>query len=203
MTLKKQLLNSAPWPNRENGKWRHNYMQWPLTSSLGVLLRCGVHLLVHVTCTALFMYTYTWQHGNGDRDFALGWKLHVFTMPQSCVVGGCSRNTSKNPGVSFLSFPKAKSVRRQWIRFVKNRRSDFVLTEWSKVCSEHFTADCLDSTFRAKQSLGIKANFCLKPEAVPTIKASKSAPSSASSKSNGCHIVNFIGDFDFDRVVIK
>ena len=47
-------------------------------------------------------------------------------MQQSCVVGGSSQNNSKKRGGLPVFFPKATSVRRQWIRFVKTTRSDFV-----------------------------------------------------------------------------
>ena len=92
-------------------------------------------------------------------------------MPQCCVVGSCSRTSLKNPDVAFLSFPKRESVRRSWVRFVNNTRSDFVLTEWSKVCSAHFSDEHIDCSYRMKKSLGIPAQFKLAEGAVPTSKA--------------------------------
>ena len=126
MTLKEQPLNSARWPNPDNTKWRHNYMHWPRDVRFWspVLLR-GIP--TYTSCMYCTVY-----HGCSDRAFALGWKLHAFMMQQSCVVGGSSQNNSKKRGGLPVFFPKATSVRRQWIRFVKTTRSDFVLQRVKK-----------------------------------------------------------------------
>ena len=92
-------------------------------------------------------------------------------MPLNCVVGGCTRNWVKNPDVFWLIFPKNVTTRRAWVRFVNNTRSDFTLTNASRVCSAHFSEDCIDETVRMKISLGLKTRFQVKEGSVPTIKA--------------------------------
>jgi hypothetical protein len=92
-------------------------------------------------------------------------------MPLSCVVGGCTRNAEKNRDVFWLSFPRDPATRRQWIRFVDTTRSDFSLSEYSKVCSAHFSEECVDETYKLKICLGLQARFKLKEGSVPTLKS--------------------------------
>lgn len=80
-------------------------------------------------------------------------------MPVSCVVGGCTRTFWRNPEVFWLGFPRNAATRREWVRFVNNTRADFTLTEYSKICSAHFSGDCVDESVRLKRSLGLKANY--------------------------------------------
>ena len=92
-------------------------------------------------------------------------------MPRSCVVGGCTRNFDANPDVCWLTFPKAPAVRREWVRFVNTTRSDFRLSEWSRICSAHFDEDAVDETVKMKRRLGLTTKFKLKDGAVPSLKA--------------------------------
>ncbi len=92
-------------------------------------------------------------------------------MPKSCVVGGCTRNSNRNPDLNFFEFPQNEQVRKQWLRFVETTRSDFKLTKWGLVCKAHFTDDCQDTQSKLKSQLGLKAYYILKKDAVPTIKA--------------------------------
>ena len=70
MTLKNHLLNSAQWPNPENRKWRHNYMQWPRDVRFGspVLLR-GIPTYTSTTKNDVIMLN-TWMVG--DLCFSTG-----------------------------------------------------------------------------------------------------------------------------------
>ena len=55
-------------------------------------------------------------------------------MPASCVVGGCFNKGGK--GITLHRFPKYDKIRKIWIRFVNNTRSDFVWSERSVLCSD-------------------------------------------------------------------
>ena len=92
-------------------------------------------------------------------------------MPNCCVIRGCTRNTAKNPTVSFFSFPKDPVIGRAWTRFVDKTRTDFTLSKWSRICSAHFTEDCRDLSSQLKSSLGLKSIYKLKPTSVPSLPA--------------------------------
>ena len=148
--------NPRGWVKTTKMKWRHNHMQWPrwrvawetlpsdpavcvCVLSLMAWQRNAIQCMAHRMAHRIPMCRSSSIRCSSHRSsccFCNFWILPHFSsftnaMPQSCVVGGCSRNTSKNPGVCFLSFPKNESTRRSWIRFVNNTRSDFVLTDWS------------------------------------------------------------------------
>lgn len=60
--------------------------------------------------------------------------------------------------ISVHRFPKAKRMRKIWINFVNNTRSDFVCTNNSVICSDHFTEDCFDPSFALKQQFGLDSS---------------------------------------------
>ena len=89
-------------------------------------------------------------------------------MVKRCVVQFCS-NTNKT-GHSLHSFPKDQALRRQWVRFVQTKRSNFKApSEKSQavICGEHFAPDCFLGTLMAE--MGFKSKKDLKPGSVPTI----------------------------------
>ena len=90
-------------------------------------------------------------------------------MPNRCVAAGCS-NTVKQKGISVFSFPKDKMLKRKWSNQVKRTRVAWRgPTANSVVCSEHFTEDCFDESYKLHQSFGLKKRRRLKDGAVPTI----------------------------------
>lgn len=87
-----------------------------------------------------------------------------------CVAFGCS-NFYKD-GVSLHLFPlKNPPVLKQWVAFVKRKRSDWPgPTRYSCLCSAHFTPDCYPMKYRVMESAGTKiARKDLVKDAVPTI----------------------------------
>lgn len=65
-------------------------------------------------------------------------------MPKSCAAFGCTNNSNKQickeKRVSFYAFPLNRStVLTEWL--VKFKRQDFTPSEYSVLCSEHFTED--------------------------------------------------------------
>ena len=107
-----------------------------------------------------------------------------------CVAANCG-NTNTD-GVSLHTFPKDAALRKKWTDFVKLKRGAWVgPTEYSALCSAHFSADCFPFRQRFEmEQMGIKPKkVTLNPDAVPTIHAltppSISSPS-ATSKSYAC-----------------
>ena len=45
-----------------------------------------------------------------------------YIMPTSCVVGGCTRNSMKNPETHFCKFPRDPAISKEWVKFVNNTR---------------------------------------------------------------------------------
>ena len=41
-------------------------------------------------------------------------------MPSTCVVGGCTRNKTKNPDIIFSRFPLIPATSKEWVKFVEN-----------------------------------------------------------------------------------
>lgn len=68
-------------------------------------------------------------------------------MPVFCAAYGCNNRRSietRSHGITFHKFPSDTGLRRQWE--VAIRREGFVVTESSKLCSEHFKLDDFDRT---------------------------------------------------------
>ncbi|XP_062591606.1 THAP domain-containing protein 10-like [Saccostrea cucullata] len=81
-----------------------------------------------------------------------------------CVAFNCNIRSQK--GVSMFLFPKDPKFRQIWIRNL--RRDRFTVTEFSKLCSKHFTAD----QFKIHPALAKKCGYKkldLRADAVPTI----------------------------------
>ncbi|XP_042572869.1 THAP domain-containing protein 6-like [Cyprinus carpio] len=68
-------------------------------------------------------------------------------MPVFCAAYGCNNRRSietRSHGITFHKFPSDTGLRSQWE--VAIRREGFVVTESSKLCSEHFKPDDFDRT---------------------------------------------------------
>lgn len=94
-------------------------------------------------------------------------------MPTSCVAGGCTRNSSKNPETHFVQFPRDPAISKEWVKFVNNTRKDFTFSARSRplICSAHFSEDCIEPSINSsalKKSLGLTTKFRLKPGSIPT-----------------------------------
>lgn len=85
-------------------------------------------------------------------------------MSRRCVAAGCS-NTNAD-GVSLFHFPRGHpSLRQKWNKQVQRTRADWKdATQYSVLCSEHFTSDSFIAT-----QFGSTKRKRLKPDAVPTI----------------------------------
>ena len=89
-------------------------------------------------------------------------------MVKRCVAAGCS-NTHAD-GISLFSFPRDPSLRALWNKQVQRTRADWRdATDYSVLCSEHFTKDCFEQGSVMASQFGIQKRRRLKPDAVPTI----------------------------------
>ena len=89
-------------------------------------------------------------------------------MGKRCVAAGCS-NTNAN-GKSLFRFPRDPSLRAQWNKQVQRTRADWKdATEYSVLCSDHFTSNCFEEDSYIAAQFGIAKRKRLKPDAVPTI----------------------------------
>ena len=89
-------------------------------------------------------------------------------MGKRCVAAGCS-NTNAD-GVSLFRFPRNPSLRAQWNKQVRRTRADWKdATDYSVLCSDHFTTDCFEEDSYIAAQFGITKRKRLKPDAVPTV----------------------------------
>ena len=94
----------------------------------------------------------------------------TYTMVNRCVVGGCS-NTNKD-GVTCHRFPKEKSARQKWERFVQSTRKNWKCTDHSIICGAHFVVPDDFENFM-QWEMGFKSKLELKKTAIPSITPSK------------------------------
>ena len=85
-----------------------------------------------------------------------------------CAAINC-RNDSKSK-VSTFKFPDDPKLRKQWL--IKMKIAYFEPTKHSRICADHFTADCFQQNLAIRTSLGSTfkpRRLNLKKDAVPTI----------------------------------
>lgn len=102
-------------------------------------------------------------------------------MVKRCVAAGCSNTHSD--GVSLFHFPRDPSLRLQWTRQVQRTREGWEgPSDYSVVCSEHFTSNCFEEDSAIAAKFGIQKRRRLKPNAVPTVfyRANSSSTHSSS-----------------------
>ena len=65
---------------------------------------------------------------------------------RTCAAGGPGQisctNSSYSPGISMHTFPVNKQIRAKWVKFVRTHRPDFQATNYSALCSLHFSLSC-------------------------------------------------------------
>ena len=90
-----------------------------------------------------------------------------FVMPKRCVAYSCG-NINKD-GVSLFTFPRDVSLKK-WADQVKRTRDKWSgPTQYSFLCSCHFTTECFEPDSAIAASVGLKRTVRLKPDAVPSI----------------------------------
>jgi len=105
-------------------------------------------------------------------------------MVKRCIAAGCSNSYSD--GVSLFSFPRDPSLRARWNKQVQRTRADWRdATDYSVICSDHFTNDCFEKGSIMASQFGIQKRRRLKPDAVPTIfNRPARGPSTTASREN-------------------
>ena len=89
-------------------------------------------------------------------------------MVKRCIAAGCS-NTNAD-GVSLFRFPRDPSLRTKWNKQVQRTRADWKdATEYSVLCSDHFTSDSFEKESFLAPGFGLAKKKRLKLDAVPTI----------------------------------
>ncbi|XP_048749152.2 uncharacterized protein LOC125662142 isoform X2 [Ostrea edulis] len=85
-----------------------------------------------------------------------------------CVVAGCNNRPSDT--VSVHVFPKDKRQRAAWTRFVRLTRADWTgPSQYTVVCSAHFTDGCFEAQFSLMREFGIPAKKRLCRGAIPSL----------------------------------
>ena len=108
-----------------------------------------------------------------------------------CVASGCGKTHAD--GVSLHMFPKDSSLRRQWADFVKTKRAKWSgPTEYSALCSYHFTADCYPfrHRFEMEQMGRAPKKAKLNEDAVPTIHSVNSGTEEERASDSMVHIAS-------------
>ena len=89
-------------------------------------------------------------------------------MVKRCVAAGCSNTYSD--GVSLFQFPRDPALRAQWTKEVQRTRADWQgPSDYSVLCSNHFTNDCFEEDTIIAARFGIEKRRRLKPKAIPTV----------------------------------
>lgn len=89
-------------------------------------------------------------------------------MVKRCVAAGCSNTHSD--GVSLFQFPRDPALRIQWIKEVQRTRANWQgPSDYSVLCSDHFTTDCFEEDAAIAARFGISKRRRLKPNAIPTV----------------------------------
>ena len=95
-------------------------------------------------------------------------------MVKRCVAAGCSNTYSNN--VSLFVFPRDRSLRQEWAKQVKKTRPKWGgPSDYSVLCSDHFTDDCFEPESLLAPKLGVEMRRKLKRDAVPTLFKSEEA----------------------------
>ncbi|XP_045477321.1 THAP domain-containing protein 1-like [Harmonia axyridis] len=79
-------------------------------------------------------------------------------MPQSCSAYNCTVKRKKGENITLHSFPNQGTLRDEWISAL--RRANFVPTQYSRICSNHFQEN--------DYVTNIQGNRVLKKNAVPS-----------------------------------
>ena len=90
-------------------------------------------------------------------------------MPKHCIAARCDSVGRK--GYSLHKFNQDETIRKKWIKAVKQQRSNWDgPSPHSLLCSRHFAEDCfVTEGVRFRDEMGMPTAKRLKPDAVPTI----------------------------------
>ena len=93
-----------------------------------------------------------------------------------CCVFGCTNRRQKNPDLSFHSFPRSNSLRREWIQAIRREvGKEFAIMANTVVCSIHFEESCFQPQLPTGAEMRRKCRR-LKVDAVPRLFSFRPAP---------------------------
>ncbi|XP_045462420.1 THAP domain-containing protein 1-like [Harmonia axyridis] len=72
-------------------------------------------------------------------------------MPQSCSAYNCTVERKKGENITLHSFPNPGTLRNEWILAL--RRANFVPTQYSRICSNHFQENDYLTNMQGKRVL--------------------------------------------------
>ena len=105
-------------------------------------------------------------------QFNINFQVFVDKMVY-CAAFDCSNYSRKTTGISYHCFPKEPSLREQWL--AKISRAHLIISNSTRLCSEHFTPDCYERDLQA-ELLGLKKRASLKAGAATSIFSHRPAP---------------------------
>lgn len=118
-----------------------------------------------------------------DQDNTMENTKSKIVRGKYCVAGGPNgiscKNSSQIPGISMHYFPSNKETRQKWTRFVRQHRPDFIPSQTSTLCSEHFEDDCFN-TCNVSGKKDVKLKRCLIKGSLPSKNGTPGCYKSAS-----------------------
>ena len=93
-----------------------------------------------------------------------------------CAALGCNNRGTKGNGLSFFSFPNDGQLRNACIHYCG--RWNFDPTSGHRLCSTHFTRDCVERDPLRMMERGVDGTFkrLLKPDAAPNVPLASPDP---------------------------
>ena len=93
-------------------------------------------------------------------------------MPNKCSVVDCNSGYKDGPNYPRYKFPQDKQLAAKWLRFL-NRPADYVITENSFICSQHFDNKFLKTTSQNFTRLNYNLNpiLTIHPLSIPQSQA--------------------------------
>ena len=105
-------------------------------------------------------------------------------MVKRCIAAGCSNINSD--GASLFRFPRDPLLHKKWNKKVQRTRANWKdATEYSVLCSNHFTSDSFKMDSFLAAGFGMAKKKCLKPDTISTIFHRPTAATSPSDLQEG------------------
>ena len=118
-----------------------------------------------ITCHKLNTYN---KAQLSSYSYVSSTKVQTIEMVKRCIAADCSNMNSN--GISLFQFPQDPALHAQWIKEVQRTRADCQgPSDYSVLCSNHFTNDCFEEDTIITARFGIEKRRQLKPNAIPTV----------------------------------
>ncbi|GFN81902.1 THAP domain containing 6 [Plakobranchus ocellatus] len=113
------------------------FSPWPAVPDLIAPFSTSLLVGDEIALGLILFCTYGWE-----------WKKTRSKYPSGgfCAAWGCSNRQTKGDGKKYHRFPRDPTRRKQWAAALK--REGFVATEYSRICSDHFTKESYNGSGR-------------------------------------------------------